>query len=89
MSGHIENWTAKIADALTGAERALRQAESYIEGLNKDSVYQDFRLVLGAARHNLLFVRASSPIHNSDYAVTILEKTAADLEGLMETDRQR
>ena len=57
----------------------MEGTEAYVEG----------GALLREARHNILFVQASSPIHNRDYAVSILEKTVVDLDRFLTTDTQR
>jgi nitrate/TMAO reductase-like tetraheme cytochrome c subunit len=89
MSEQLERWNAGIAAAFKQTQNALKRAEVYVESLKDSGVHPDAELVLEKARHNILFVRASSPIHNSAYAVAILNRTAADLNGLLAAGTKR
>jgi len=84
-ASRVEQWSQEITAALAQAENALRSTERKltVESL-KDA---NIRRAMENIRHNILFVRSSTPIHNKDYAVQILEKAIQDLAGITEKTR--
>jgi len=83
----VEQWKQEIASALRKAERALTAADNRLSvGSYGDP---NTRRIMENARYNILFVRSSTPIHNRDYALKILEKTVRDLSVLPEENTQR
>ena len=83
----IDQWNKEISTALLQTEKALKTAEGRLGVAS----YSDTRTrrVLENARHNILFVQNSVPIHNRDYAVQILEKSVRDLSSITEKTQQR
>jgi len=83
----IKQWKQEISAALVVAEKALQSTENR---LSVES-YGDTktRRTMENARHNILFIRNSAPIHNPEYAILVLEKAVRDLSGLTENTRQR
>jgi hypothetical protein len=86
LSRQVEMWTKEIDSELSRAEKTLKHAEDIISDRQRDGTFPDVRPVMERARHNILFVRSSSPVHNRDYALRILEETVSDLNGLLATD---
>ncbi|UCG38376.1 MAG: NapC/NirT family cytochrome c [bacterium] len=82
-SGEARRWSSRINEALSRAERALVRADGRLG--DASHAPPAARRILEQARHNIAFIRSSSPIHNSDYAVTVLEKATRDLDGLTKT----
>ena len=89
LSGKVEKWNDDIAAALAKAETSLKRAEDRFKDSSKGVLFPEAEQVLEQARHNILFVRVSSPIHNIDYALKILEKATSDLNGLLAGNIQR
>ena len=71
--------------ALAAAERALKDAEERLDTGSYDDT--NIRRTMENARHNILFVKDSAPVHNRDYAVRVLEKTVQDLSNVIEKTR--
>lgn len=83
----VRQWNRDISSALLRAEKSLQDAEERLSTGSYENTH--VRRTLESARHNILFVKNSAPIHNRDYAVQILEKAARDLSSLSEETRQR
>jgi nitrate/TMAO reductase-like tetraheme cytochrome c subunit len=87
FSGLERTWAREIADTLYRAETALARAEDHLGDPTRPDAIPGSGRSLEQARYNIHFVRASAPIHNRDYAVSILEKTILDLNRIMAIDR--
>lgn len=86
-AGMIGRWEKDIADALKLAEVTYRSTE---RALSVKS-YDDPKIprIMDNIHHNILFVKSSTPIHNRDYALRILEKAVEDMRGITGNTTQR
>lgn len=86
-SEKVEQWKKEIAVVLSRAERQLDITESR---LTVES-YEDARIrsLMENIRYNILFVKNSTPVHNRDYAIQVLEKAIRDLSDITEKTKQR
>ena len=77
----VGEWKTSINRALDAATRMLQESQGPIEESSGErGAVMEARRLLKDARHNLLFVRVSEPVHNPDYALAILRKTIEDLK---------
>ena len=83
----VDQWKNDISAALLSAERALDETENELTARSFED--PDILRVMDNIRHNIFFVKNSSPIHNREYAVLILEKAVRDLSEITEKSRQR
>lgn len=83
----VDQWKRDISSALSDAKRALEKTE---RALSVES-FEDakIRRTMDNVRHNILFVENSTPIHNRDYAVKILEEAVKNLADITKQTRQR
>jgi hypothetical protein len=85
----LEIWKKDTEKAVRTTGNLLTEAEKALASSSmKNSTLIEARKLLEEGRHNLLFVRASVPIHNPDYALAILDKTIKDLKKIITLTRQ-
>ncbi|MDF1536300.1 MAG: NapC/NirT family cytochrome c [bacterium] len=81
----IGTWKKEIETALTRDQDLLDRIRA---DLGKDRSPGDRRIIELADR-NIRFVRFGVPVHNRDYALSILEKTIGDLERISDNSKKR
>lgn len=85
----LETWKRDTEKAVRTARKLLAEAEEALAASPpEDAALIEARRLLLEGRHNLLFVRASTPVHNADYALAILDKTVKDLNKVITLTRQ-
>ncbi len=76
----VGKWKNALRDAHDETAALLQEIEGAVDRLPEESrIAIAARRLLKNARHNLMFVGASQPIHNPDYALAILNKATEDL----------
>ncbi len=81
----IDIWKTEVDTALAEAQSALTGFRS---GLGTNPSPGDQRIIEQADR-NIRFVRFSVPVHNRDYALSILDRVVEDLEKISGNSEQR
>jgi len=85
----LESWKVKTGKAVKQTGSVLAEAEKALFSSPPEGpALVEARRLLREGRHNLLFVRASVPVHNPDYALAILDKTVKDLKKVITLTRQ-
>ncbi|TNF67054.1 MAG: hypothetical protein EP302_10695 [Bacteroidetes bacterium] len=85
----LGTWKKDTESAVRTTGALLAEAEKALASSPPENptIIEAGRL-LKEGRHNFLFVRASVPIHNTDYALAILDKTVKDLKKVITLTRQ-
>ncbi|HDL53555.1 MAG TPA: hypothetical protein ENH32_06230 [Proteobacteria bacterium] len=85
----VAKWKKQLHKKIVLAELKLKEAEKAIAVSRANAgIIDSARKILKKSRHNFLFIRASVPVHNPDYAVTVLDRTVLDLEKTITLVRQ-
>lgn len=85
----LEGWKKNTDRAVRMAVSLLAEAERAVASSPPDgSSLIEARRLLQDGRHNLLFVKASVPVHNPDYALSVLDKAVKDLNSVITLTRQ-
>jgi nitrate/TMAO reductase-like tetraheme cytochrome c subunit len=81
----VGSWEKEVDSALSLAQTVLDNVRA---SLGTDPAPGDQR-VMEVADRNIRFVRFSVPVHNPEYALSILEKTIEDLKKISGNSKQR
>lgn len=85
----LNTWKDDTGKAIREASSLLAEAEEALGALPpEDAALIEARRLLLEGRHNLLFVKASVPVHNPEYALAVLDKTVKDLKKVITLTRQ-
>ncbi len=85
----VTKWKRQLQKKIELTDVKLKEAEKAIARSQAGSGnITRARNILKKSRHNFLFIRASVPVHNPDYAITVLDKTVQDLEKAITLVRQ-
>jgi hypothetical protein len=81
----VGSWEKEIDSALSLAQNVLDNVRA---SLGTDPAAGDLR-AMEVADRNIRFVRFSVPVHNREYALSILDKTVGDLKKISSNSKQR
>ncbi|UCF31048.1 MAG: NapC/NirT family cytochrome c [bacterium] len=77
----VKEWKASLRKALDAATVTLRDVETAVgASTGRTRAVHEARRLVRDARHNIIFVRASQPVHNPEYALAILRGATEDLK---------
>jgi nitrate/TMAO reductase-like tetraheme cytochrome c subunit len=79
----------ELEKELVKSERLLAQSQALVADTSREAIQPELKRVISTAQHNILFIRASTPIHNPEYAIRVLDYSSRELKRAMKSIEQR
>lgn len=89
LSSSLRSLTEQVRREVVNSQLLLQRLQRSLDRAGDAGIPPETKRVFDNARHNILFVKASAPIHNPEYAIRVLDHSNRELERVLASLEQR